>query len=122
MRSIVYVCIYVREVDVYSSCLHPHPSLADLVNLLPLSVRVVSGELYAPVLCCAGRQSDHRIIFSLHMYKKSLRRLQEIQRSLVGGIVVERCEVEGCRLRDFLTGRVHAAEGLGETGESGSPP
>jgi hypothetical protein len=23
--------------------------------------------------------------------------------------------------RDFLTGREHAAEGLGETGESGSP-
>lgn len=64
MNEVGSVGMYVREIDVYSSSLH-HPPLVNL----PLSARVVSGELDAPGLCCAGRQSDHRIIRSLHMYK-----------------------------------------------------
>ena len=64
--------------------------------------------------------ADHRIIRSLHMYKKWLRSWQEIQRSL-GGIVVVRVRLKVEGHRDFLTGREHAAEGLGDAGVSGSP-
>jgi hypothetical protein len=93
MSEVGSVCMYVREIDVYSFSF-ALPSLAELVNL-PLSARVVSSELYAPGVCCAGRRSDHRIVHSLHMYKKSLRKWQEIQRGLMEDIMVERREVEG---------------------------